>query len=896
MRNRYFFFPFFAFLITINTVLTQSNFITKWTYSSGTTSVQFNALTNISGVNYSYTLSSGGSGSGSFMQTTGGNVILPITIPSGASVTISMEPNNLQRFYMNSGTHSDNLIDVMQWGSAPWMSMDNAFNGCSNLQITATDVPNLSFTTSASNMFSNCTILNSPLNINSWNTSQITNMSGMFNGATSFNQNIDAWDITSVSDMSYMFYGASSYNQILNDNLNANVNLTNIFSNSGLSCIAYSQMLLAWASNPATPSNRTLGATNVFFGSNASVSRSFLINSKGWTITDGGLSGAVCQSCTIPSSPILISESSGATNDDGTICLGASATLTASGGSSYAWSTGATTASINLSPSTTTLYTVTVTNANGCTANASQTLTVNSLPTATIDITETSGFVNNDGIVCSGDSIMLIPSSATANGYVWSEGESSATIQLNPTQTTTYTVYFYDSNNCENYQDVTITVNELPTITISVAESSGLTNNDGIVCIGDAVYLTANGGTFHTWSTHETSSSIYLNPTSTSTISVIARDINGCLNIDSVSINVNPLPAPSNQNVVLCFGETLTVGSNTYNTSGSYIDTFIGINGCDSVVTTNLTIQPFVSSNQTLVLCVGESYAVGTSTYTTSGTYADVLTSIDGCDSTVYTDLTILPANAFFQNITLCNDENYAIGDSVYTSSGTYTNVLTAQYGCDSTVTTNLTILNPNTASQNIVLCFGDSYTIGDSTYTMAGVYTNVLTSSMGCDSTITTTITVNAPVNVATTVSEITIIAIADNASYLWMNCANNQAISGETNQSYTATANGEYGVIVTQNNCSDTSACVTIDNVGLEENEWIVKLFPNPATEEINIETTEIMKFIRIFDFSDKLVAEKEVKSNATSFTVENIIKGIYFLQVNTSNASKIIRFVKE
>ncbi|MEI6882440.1 MAG: hypothetical protein WCK82_14065, partial [Bacteroidota bacterium] len=94
--------------------------------------------------------------------------------------------------------------------------------------------------------------------------------------------------------------------------------------------------------------------------------------------------------CTPPSAGITVAETSGTTNNDGIICAGASATLTGTGGTSYAWSNGTNTAANTVTPASTTTYTVTVTNANGCTATSTSTITVNPLPTPTITVAETS--------------------------------------------------------------------------------------------------------------------------------------------------------------------------------------------------------------------------------------------------------------------------------------------------------------------------------------------------------------------------------------------------------------------------------------------------------------------------------------------------------------------------
>ncbi len=200
---------FLLFLLATNLSFGQ-DFITKWTFSSGSSDIQFNALTTADSVNYTYTLSSGGGGSGSFTQSTAGAVSLPIVIAANDTVTLSFEPTNLRRFFINDGPHKTNLMEVSQWGSTPWTSMNNAFYGCSNFQITAIDVPDLSALTDMSYMFRKATSFNSE--IDSWNTGNVTNMMGMFSYATSFNQNIGSWNTGNVSNMNGMFIEATSFN------------------------------------------------------------------------------------------------------------------------------------------------------------------------------------------------------------------------------------------------------------------------------------------------------------------------------------------------------------------------------------------------------------------------------------------------------------------------------------------------------------------------------------------------------------------------------------------------------------------------------------------------------------------------------------------------------------
>ncbi|MBK6833357.1 MAG: choice-of-anchor J domain-containing protein [Bacteroidetes bacterium] len=130
-------------------------------------------------------------------------------------------------------------------------------------------------------------------------------------------------------------------------------------------------------------------------------------------------------------------------------------------------------------------------------------------------------------------------------------------------------------------------------------------------------------------------------------------------------------------------------------------------------------IRPFLNScaptasSQTLSLCAGQSVTVGTNTYTSTGTYTDVLTALNGCDSTVTTNLTVASAIVGSQTLSLCAGQSVTVGTNTYTSTGTYTDVLTALNGCDSTVTTNLTVASAIVGSQTLSLCAGQSVTVG---------------------------------------------------------------------------------------------------------------------------------------------------------------------------------------
>jgi surface protein len=198
----------------ISSSLFASDFITRWDLSipgSNPNSLTFGVATTGT-VNYTWeTIPAGTTGSGTFSGTTA----TIASLPAGAMIRLSIDTNNCKQFRMNNGADKDRLLDVENWGTASWTSMNYAFQGCQNLNITAIDIPDLSLVTDMNSMFNVCTNLNGPSNINTWNTSNVTNMGYMFYQAYSFNQAIGIWNTNNVTDMNGMFFYAYSFNQAI---------------------------------------------------------------------------------------------------------------------------------------------------------------------------------------------------------------------------------------------------------------------------------------------------------------------------------------------------------------------------------------------------------------------------------------------------------------------------------------------------------------------------------------------------------------------------------------------------------------------------------------------------------------------------------------------------------
>lgn len=231
------------------------------------------------------------------------------------------------------------------------------------------------------------------------------------------------------------------------------------------------------------------------------------------------------------------------TVNNATICSGNTATLTASGAATYLWNTGATNNSYSVSPTSTTTYKVTGTSsAYGCTNTTQAVVTVNPLPIAE---------AGNNQSICFGSSATLTASSC--NFYNWSNGSTTQTTSVSPTSNTAYFVTVIDNNGCENTDNVSITVNPLPTAEAGSNQS---------ICFGSSATLTASSCNFYNWSNGATTQTTSVLPTSNTTYFLTVTNNNGCKNTDNISIIVNSLPTTP---TITQNGDTLISSSATGN-------------------------------------------------------------------------------------------------------------------------------------------------------------------------------------------------------------------------------------------------------------------------------------------------------------------------------------------
>jgi gliding motility-associated-like protein len=267
------------------------------------------------------------------------------------------------------------------------------------------------------------------------------------------------------------------------------------------------------------------------------------------TVSNGACSLTNTLSITVASSPTV--NVSGTT----TVCSGQQATLGASGGATYSWSPGGTGAVINPVVSSPTNFTVTATNAAGCSDTTSIFVSVTPTPVAGIGASPPS--------ICAGGTSTL--SASGGNTYQWNTGSSATSIQVSPVIPTSYTVTAFNGS-CFDTSVFNLNVTNFNTI-ISI------TNNDSILCVGDNSILTASLGNSYSWSTGESTQSIPISPANTTTYVVTVTSVGGCTGTDSMLVDVLPIPTAAitalKDTVCVLQGAGLTAsGGSTYQWDG----------------------------------------------------------------------------------------------------------------------------------------------------------------------------------------------------------------------------------------------------------------------------------------------------------------------------------------
>ena len=199
---------------------------------------------------------------------------------------------------------------------------------------------------------------------------------------------------------------------------------------------------------------------------------------------------------------------------------------------------------------------------------------------------------------------------------------------------------------------------------------------------------------------------------------------------------------------------------------------------------------------------------------------------------------------------------------------------------------------------QAFTICPGDSVVVGTSVYNATGIYNDVYTAINGCDSTVTTDLTVNAVIDNTTTVggfgNELT--ANASGLTYQWIVCPAGTPIAGETNQNFVAAGNGTYAVILSDGLCSDTSVCTLLEFEGIfggHRNNFMV--YPNPGKGEFFISLSETADIVVLNSLGQKIQGGTFV-GGVQCIDIQTAATGVYYLKVTSSQNQSAIKLIKQ
>jgi len=470
------------------------------------------------------------------------------------------------------------------------------------------------------------------------------------------------------------------------------------------------------------------------------------------------------------------------TNIDETICLGDAIELVANGATNYSWSSSngvqlSNIANQIISPTITGTYTVTGNDLEGCTGTDEVTITVNDLPN--ID-------AGQNQSICEGEFIELVPSGGVT--YSWEPlalvNPNDNTPEVSPQTTTQFTVTGTNTEGCSNTDNVTVTVNNAPSILLS---------DDATICTGGSVELNASGGTAYVWSpTTGLDNPLSANPTASPIVTTIytvsVTNAEGCIGEESVTISVaTELLGDAGSDQLICEGESVQLqasGGTTYswqpttglsnpnianpiaspNSSISYTVLISdGICNDEATVSVNVSDQNIVANaGSDVTICAGESFSLGvnpiagqsynwspaiglndansanpTGVLQSSTSYILTITNADGCSDTDNVAVTVnsLPTANAGADQSICSNETIqflASGGSTYewipttglsnafinnpivnvNSSTDYTVIVTDANGCSNSdeLSVNVTNAADVDLGADVTLCEGQSY------------------------------------------------------------------------------------------------------------------------------------------------------------------------------------------
>ena len=205
--------------------------------------------------------------------------------------------------------------------------------------------------------------------------------------------------------------------------------------------------------------------------------------------------------------------------------------------------------------------------------------------------------------------------------------------------------------------------------------------------------------------------------------------------------------------------------------------------------------------------------------------------------------------------------------------------------------------LNSSISYSSSQICEGEVYDFNGQLINSTGIYFDTLLSQSGSDSIVALYLTV-AVLNPSIILSNDTLTATG-NGAVQWYDCNTQQIINGATNNTYIATSSGDYAAIITNGNCSDTTACKSYNGMNeLQNANNELQVYPNPSTEKLNIKINSAFTHcnIEISNLLGEKIILQDIESTNTSVNIQKLPSGIYFIKVKSDEWSAVRKVVKE
>jgi len=463
---------------------------------------------------------------------------------------------------------------------------------------------------------------------------------------------------------------------------------------------------------------------------------------------------------------------------------------------------------------------------------------------------------------------------------------------------------------------VTLTVKTIP-VTPSNFAISQLTicqETDSILYAIDPIpfadtYTWSFSGSNSILEASDTSAYLSFGTASTSgSISVFATNNCGVSTPLTANVIVNPI-YEFNTDIFICPGDSAFVGGAWYLSDTSLADIYSTVDGCDSIYSTDVIIAPVYNLQITANLCPGDSIFAGGAWQLSDGVFNDQFTTVNGCDSLVETTVITNQSYQITQDISICDNDSIFLAGAYQNQAGVYIDSFNSIVGCDSIVTTTLTVNNTYLFTQNSSVCIGDSILFAGNWITSSGTYLDSYATSLGCDSIYQLDLIVNPLPLVSLTLD--TVVCSLGNQVQLYGESPSGGNWSGQgvTGNIFDPTSllPGDYIITYSYtdiNGCIASASDTIIVTVcgGLNSlDATLFSLYPNPANDFITINATNAFgknAVIEVYSVEGKLVSSNASYINNTtiSLNVKELKAGLYTILIRHNDKASSLRFTKQ